>query len=64
MVRSTNTQVINSPYFRFNDTGKSITILKIDVEGEEMWSFPEIVDSRVLETVKQVHIEVVTKNYI
>ena len=44
--------------FRFNDTSKTITILKMDVEGEEMWTVPQILETNVLSNVKQIHIEV------
>ena len=45
-------------HFRFNDTSKTITILKMDVEGEEMWTVPQILETNVLRNVKQIHIEV------
>ena len=45
-------------YCRFNDSNKPISVLKLDVEGEEMWSFPEILESGVLKNIKQIHMEV------
>ena len=30
----------------------------MDVEGEEMWSLPQMVKSRAFENVQQLHIEV------
>ena len=42
----------------YNDTNKRITILKIDVEGEEIWSLPQILHSGVLKNINQIHIEI------
>merc|ERR1712141_935437 len=42
----------------FNDSEKKITVLKMDVEGEEMWSLPQMVQSRAFINVQQVHMEV------
>ena len=44
--------------YRFNDSEKKITVLKMDVEGEEMWSLPQMVESRAFKNVQQLHIEV------
>ena len=46
-------------YYRFNDSNKLISVLKLDVEGEEMWSFPQILESGVLQNIKQIHMEVI-----
>ena len=43
---------------RIGDTDKNITILKLDIEGEEMWSIPQILKTKVLSNIKQIHIEV------
>lgn len=43
---------------RFNDSSNTITVLKMDVEGEEMWTIPQILETDVLKNVKQIHIEV------
>ena len=34
----------------------------MDVEGEEMWSLPQMVKSRAFENVQQLHIEVHISN--
>ena len=44
--------------YRSGDAKKDITILKVDIEGEEMWSIPQILQTKLLRHIKQIHIEV------
>merc|ERR1712156_253585 len=37
---------------------KHITILKVDIEGEEMWCIPQILQTELLRHINQIHIEV------
>ena len=34
---------------------KHITILKVDIEGEEMWSIPQVLQTELLRHIKQIH---------
>ena len=43
---------------RLDDSGKNINILKLDVEGEEFYSVPQMLQSKVLTYVNQIHLEV------
>ena len=45
-------------YSRFNGSLNVITILKMDVEGEELWSVPQILETNALRNINQIHIEV------
>merc|ERR1712110_417540 len=40
------------------DSGKNINILKLDVEGEEFYSIPQMLHSKILSYVDQIHLEV------
>ncbi len=42
------------------DFGKTITYLKVDVEGSEIKSIPQWIDSGILDYVKQIGIEIHT----
>ena len=48
--------VINK--FRLGDSERKISLLKLDVEGEEFESMPQILQSKVLRNVDQIHLEV------
>ena len=43
---------------RLDDSGKNINILKLDVEGEEFYSIPQMLHSKILSYVDQIHLEV------
>ena len=43
---------------RFGDVGRKISILKLDIEREELWSMPQFLESDVLKNVDQIHVEV------
>ena len=45
--------------FRLGDHGRQICILKLDVEGMEFHSFPQILKSGVLKNIDQIHLEVI-----
>ena len=44
--------------YRSGDANRNITILKVDIEGEEMWSIPQVLETELLIHIKQIHIEV------
>ena len=43
---------------QMNDTGRSITVLKLDVEGYEFRVLPEIIDSKIVDLLDQIVLEV------
>jgi len=43
-----------------NDTGKTISYLKVDIEGSERLAMGEWIDSGILENVRQIGIEIHT----
>ena len=44
--------------FRSGHSERITSVLKLDVEGEEFKSLPQIFQSRVLRNIKQIHVEV------
>ena len=45
-------------FFSMGDTGKKISILKVDIEGHEFKSAPQWLESDILATIDQIHLEV------
>lgn len=46
---------------RLGDDGKNISVLKLDVEGEELQSLPQMLTSNMFENIRQLHLEVHTQ---
>ena len=44
--------------FRIGDIGRTVSVLKLDVEGEEVNSVPQMVTSNMFSNIKQMHLEV------
>ena len=45
---------------RHGDEDRIISILKLDVEGEEFRSVPQMLRSNMFESINQVHVEVIS----
>ena len=46
-------------FYRLGDDGKNISVLKLDVEGEELQSLPQMLTSNMFENIRQLHLEVI-----
>lgn len=44
--------------FRTNNTGETISILKLDIEGEEFRTLPNLIESNILDNILQLNVEV------
>ena len=44
--------------FRNKDTEEKINILKLDIEGEEFRTIPNLIDSNILDNIQQLNVEV------
>ena len=54
----TNTHLYNTS--RHGDEDRIISVLKLDVEGEEFPSVPQMLRSNMFESIDQVHVEVIS----